>query len=224
MVPKHFCMIIPSVEQTSVRFYYSSLLHFYTPFAHFKLDDIICSVPYLFVSALFQALHPFAEDDTCRTSQGSPAFQPPEIANGLDTFSGFKVDIWSAGVTLWVTQQARTPLSPSASKFMAVRCILIGCLSTRWPLHCASLDVNFWFRPSRYNITTSLYPFEGDNIYKLFENIGKGDYTIPEECGPLLSDLLRGELHATRAFRKPHVEAWWEFSQSTCRLTHFHQQ
>uniref|UniRef100_A0A672PDV4 non-specific serine/threonine protein kinase n=1 Tax=Sinocyclocheilus grahami TaxID=75366 RepID=A0A672PDV4_SINGR len=92
-----------------------------------------------------EALHPFAEDDTCRTSQGSPAFQPPEIANGLDTFSGFKVDIWSAGVTL-------------------------------------------------YNITTSLYPFEGDNIYKLFENIGKGDYTVPEECGPLLSDLLRGML------------------------------
>ncbi|CAB1456712.1 unnamed protein product [Pleuronectes platessa] len=92
-----------------------------------------------------EALHPFAEDDTCRTSQGSPAFQPPEIANGLDTFSGFKVDIWSAGVTL-------------------------------------------------YNITTSLYPFEGDNIYKLFENIGKGDFTIPEECGPLLSDLLQGML------------------------------
>lgn len=92
-----------------------------------------------------EALHPFAKDDTCRTSQGSPAFQPPEIANGLDTFSGFKVDIWSAGVTL-------------------------------------------------YNITTSLYPFEGDNIYKLFENIGKGDYSIPEECGPLLSDLLRGML------------------------------
>ncbi|KAG8126980.1 putative Serine-threonine-protein, partial [Naja naja] len=87
------------------------------------------------------ALHPFAEDDMCRTSQGSPAFQPPEIANGLDTFSGFKVDIWSAGVTL-------------------------------------------------YNITTGLYPFEGDNIYKLFENIGKGDYVIPEDCGPPLSDLL----------------------------------
>eukprot|EP00064_Thunnus_orientalis_P012810 superscaffoldBa00002008_g12846 len=99
-----------------------------------------------------EALHPFAEDDTCRTSQGSPAFQPPEIANGLDTFSGFKVDIWSAGVTL-------------------------------------------------YNITTSLYPFEGDNIYKLFENIGKGDYTIPEECGPLLSDLLRGMLEYDPAKR-----------------------
>lgn len=45
----------------------------------------------------------------------------------------------------------------------------------------------------RYNITTGLYPFEGDNIYKLFENIGKGDFTIPEDCGPPLSDLLRGE-------------------------------
>ncbi|XP_045686827.1 serine/threonine-protein kinase STK11 isoform X1 [Phyllostomus hastatus] len=99
-----------------------------------------------------EALHPFAEDDTCRTSQGSPAFQPPEIANGLDTFSGFKVDIWSAGVTL-------------------------------------------------YNITTGLYPFEGDNIYKLFENIGKGDYTIPGDCGPPLSDLLKGMLEYEPAKR-----------------------
>ncbi|XP_058019521.1 serine/threonine-protein kinase STK11 [Ahaetulla prasina] len=99
-----------------------------------------------------EALHPFAEDDMCRTSQGSPAFQPPEIANGLDTFSGFKVDIWSAGVTL-------------------------------------------------YNITTGLYPFEGDNIYKLFENIGKGDYVIPEDCGPPLSDLLRGMLEYDPAKR-----------------------
>ncbi|XP_038860072.1 serine/threonine-protein kinase STK11-like isoform X1 [Salvelinus namaycush] len=105
-----------------------------------------------------EALHPFAMDDTCRTSQGSPAFQPPEIANGLDTFSGFKVDIWSAGVTL-------------------------------------------------YNITTSLYPFEGDNIYKLFENIGKGDYSVPEECGPSLSDLLQGmlEYDPVKRFSIQHI-------------------
>ncbi|XP_072924359.1 serine/threonine-protein kinase STK11 isoform X4 [Hemitrygon akajei] len=50
------------------------------------------------------------------------------------------------------------------------------------------------FQAHGYNITTGLYPFEGDNIYKLFENIGKGEYTIPEECGPLLTDLLRGML------------------------------
>ncbi|GAB5567455.1 serine/threonine-protein kinase STK11 isoform X2 [Prionailurus iriomotensis] len=121
-----------------------------------------------------EALHPFAEDDTCRTSQGSPAFQPPEIANGLDTFSGFKVDIWSAGVTLGAaaatTTYSRAFPSPSV-------------------------------RPYSYNITTGLYPFEGDNIYKLFENIGKGDYTIPGDCGPPLSDLLRGMLEYEPARR-----------------------
>lgn len=76
------------------------------------------------LSHRFQALHPFAEDDTCRTSQGSPAFQPPEIANGLDTFSGFKVDIWSAGVTLWVTL---TKMLTSLS------------VTKLWLLTCASL-------------------------------------------------------------------------------------
>lgn len=43
----------------------------------------------------------FSKDDTCHTGQGTPAFQPPEIANGLETFPGFKVDIWSSGVTLY---------------------------------------------------------------------------------------------------------------------------
>ncbi|ELV09329.1 Serine/threonine-protein kinase 11 [Tupaia chinensis] len=52
-----------------------------------------------------------------------------------------------------------------------------------------------------YNITTGLYPFEGDNIYKLFENIGRGDYTIPGDCGPPLSDLLRGMLEYEPAKR-----------------------
>ncbi|XP_029421317.1 serine/threonine-protein kinase STK11 isoform X1 [Nannospalax galili] len=118
-----------------------------------------------------EALHPFAVDDTCRTSQGSPAFQPPEIANGLDTFSGFKVDIWSAGVTL----SGRPP-----------------------SLRCCQPDS---ILPFSYNITTGLYPFEGDNIYKLFENIGRGDFTIPCDCGPPLSDLLRGMLEYEPAKR-----------------------
>lgn len=92
-----------------------------------------------------EAVGLFAEDDTCHASQGSPAFQPPEIANGLESYAGFKVDVWSAGVTL-------------------------------------------------YNITTGLYPFEGDNIYKLFENIGKGKYVIPDNLCSNLTDLIQGML------------------------------
>ncbi|KAL1498305.1 hypothetical protein ABEB36_009122 [Hypothenemus hampei] len=87
----------------------------------------------------------FAKDDTCYVGQGSPAFQPPEIANGAESFPGFKVDIWSSGVTL-------------------------------------------------YNIMTGQYPFEGDNIYRLFENIGKGEFTIPEQIQDPLRDLLIGML------------------------------
>ncbi|KAG8233462.1 hypothetical protein J437_LFUL013749 [Ladona fulva] len=93
-----------------------------------------------------EMLDMFAKDDTCHTGQGSPAFQAPEIANGLEAFSGFKVDIWSSGVTL-------------------------------------------------YNITTGQYPFEGDNIYRLYEKIGRGEFTIPEELeDELLRSLLKGML------------------------------
>lgn len=48
----------------------------------------------------FQMINLFAKDDACQTGQGTPAFQPPEIANGLESCPGFKVDIWSSGVTL----------------------------------------------------------------------------------------------------------------------------
>lgn len=99
-----------------------------------------------------EALDRFARDDICYTSQGSPAFQPPEIAIGLDSFSGFKVDVWSSGVTL-------------------------------------------------YNFTTGKYPFEGDNIYKLFENIGRGEFEVPNDLDPLLQDLLLGMLRKDPAER-----------------------
>lgn len=87
----------------------------------------------------------FAKDDTCRTSQGSPAFQPPEIANGVESFSGYKVDVWSSGVTL-------------------------------------------------FNITTGKFPFKGDNIYRLFENIGKGVFTVPRNVPSPLANLIQGML------------------------------
>ncbi|GIY94739.1 hypothetical protein CEXT_560761 [Caerostris extrusa] len=85
-----------------------------------------------------EALDHFASDDTCHTSQGSPAFQPPEIANGAEKFSGFKVDIWSSGLPK--------------------------------------------------------YPFEGDSIYKLYENIAECDVIIPTELESSLQDLLEGML------------------------------
>ena len=42
----------------------------------------------------------------------------------------------------------------------------------------------------RYNITTGLYPFEGDNIYRLLENIGKEQWIAPDFLDPVLADLL----------------------------------
>lgn len=87
----------------------------------------------------------FEQSDWCSTSQGSPAFQAPELAEGSDRFSGYKIDIWSSGVTL-------------------------------------------------YSITTGKYPFEGENIYKLFEKISAGHFEMPENLDPTLQNLLRGML------------------------------
>lgn len=43
-------------------------------------------------------------------------------------------------------------------------------------------------------MTTGQYPFEGDNIYKLYENIGRGEYTIPSEVEEPLKSLIEGML------------------------------
>ena len=88
----------------------------------------------------------FAPDDMIRTSQGTPAFQPPEIANGIEHFPGFKIDIWSSGITL-------------------------------------------------FNFVTGDYPFEGNTIFRLFENIGKGVFDVPRsDVDPVLESLIRGML------------------------------
>lgn len=51
----------------------------------------------------------FDESDTCSKSRGSPAFQPPEVAAGLEHFSGFKVDVWAAGVSLYLVATGSVP-------------------------------------------------------------------------------------------------------------------
>ena len=51
---------------------------------------------------------------------------------------------------------------------------------------------SFFFSFLRFNITTGKYPFEGENIFKLFENIGTGQFTVPKEVDDTLADLLIG--------------------------------
>jgi serine/threonine-protein kinase 11 len=94
-----------------------------------------------------EKLDQFQKDDLCQNGQGTPAFQAPEVANGSESFFGYKVDVWSSGVTL-------------------------------------------------FNITTGKYPFQGESIYKLFENIARGSFSLPEEIihDDLLIDLIKGTL------------------------------
>lgn len=47
---------------------------------------------------------------------------------------------------------------------------------------------------NRYHMVSGKYPFEGENVYTLFENIGKGEYEMPSGLDDLLEDLLRGML------------------------------
>eukprot|EP00168_Porphyra_purpurea_P012619 TRINITY_DN3352_c0_g1_i1.p1 TRINITY_DN3352_c0_g1~~TRINITY_DN3352_c0_g1_i1.p1 ORF type:complete len:376 (-),score=137.28 TRINITY_DN3352_c0_g1_i1:102-1187(-) len=47
-------------------------------------------------------------DSVSRTS-GTPAFQAPEIASGAADYSGRKVDVWAAGVTLFYCLTGRIP-------------------------------------------------------------------------------------------------------------------
>ena len=49
-----------------------------------------------------EELSPYEANDDCRLAQGAPAFQSPEEVTGIhDVWSGFKADIWSAGVSLY---------------------------------------------------------------------------------------------------------------------------
>lgn len=51
----------------------------------------------------------------------------------------------------------------------------------------------------RYNITTGLYPYEGDNIYRLLENIGKSQWIAPDwlyKIDKNLANLILGMLQS----------------------------
>lgn len=61
-----------------------------------------------------EELSRFSPADTCSKSKGSPAFQPPEVAAGHTSFSGFKVDVWAAGVSLFLLTTGLVPFSGSS--------------------------------------------------------------------------------------------------------------
>ncbi|KAL5250339.1 hypothetical protein ACHWQZ_G016169 [Mnemiopsis leidyi] len=92
-----------------------------------------------------EELDPFSQTDTIKGSQGAPMFIAPEIAVGKDVFSGQKLDVWSAGVSL-------------------------------------------------YNFVTGNYPFNADNVFKLYRKIGEGKYVIPDYLPDNLKNLLEGML------------------------------
>ncbi len=44
-------------------------------------------------------------------------------------------------------------------------------------------------------MVTGKYPFEGSNVYTLFENISQGKYTVPEDIDDELKDLIQSILN-----------------------------
>lgn len=52
-----------------------------------------------------------------------------------------------------------------------------------------------------YNLVTGRLPFEADNIYLLFQTIGKGVYTVPNDVEQNLTALIHGLLHINNRLR-----------------------
>lgn len=57
-------------------------------------------------------------------------------------------------------------------------------------------------------MTTGLYPYEGDNIYKLFDNISKGKYSIPDSVDNVLTNLLEGKNLFQNFVKKEDKQPW----------------
>lgn len=52
-----------------------------------------------------------------------------------------------------------------------------------------------------YNLTTGKYPFDGDTVFLLFENIARGEFIIPEDVDPPLAALITGMLQNKQEHR-----------------------
>jgi len=127
-----------------------------------------------------EELDKYSDSDICYQSTGTPRFQAPEIAAGLNSFKGTASDIWAAAVTL-------------------------------------------------FNCITGLYPFNGDNIYHLYEKIEKCELTIPSmpELTSDLETLLRGMLmkdfNARFTLAQIRSSVWFKRRHPPLTVDHFSQ-
>lgn len=51
----------------------------------------------------------FTTDDLCSNYEGTPLFQAPEVVSGQTEYAGFKVDVWSSGITLYLMLYGQYP-------------------------------------------------------------------------------------------------------------------
>ncbi len=95
-IPSYFCQLMDGLEYLHSR----GVIH-----KDIKPSNLLLSTDGTLKISDFgvaEVLDRFAPDDAITTSQGTPAFQPPEVASGLEaSFPGFKLDVWSSGVTLF---------------------------------------------------------------------------------------------------------------------------
>ena len=61
-----------------------------------------------------------------------------------------------------------------------------------YPTHICMYDIPVCV-VSRFHFTTGKFPFEGENVYKLFAAISSGQFEMPPDLPPLLQDLLTGQ-------------------------------
>ena len=86
-----------------------------------------------------EKLDEYSQADLVDKTRGSPAFQPPEVASGCGCFSGFKVDVWAAGVTLYLISTGKVPFAGSSlislfEKISAGAFEIPECLTDNAPL------------------------------------------------------------------------------------------
>lgn len=61
-----------------------------------------------------QILSMWNYNDLCSNYEGSPLFQAPEVVCGQPEYAGFKVDVWSSGVTLYLMLCGQYPFMDDA--------------------------------------------------------------------------------------------------------------